>query len=406
VHGRCRPADDAARAERGSADFLNEAASTVSSSSTTPSTTSLLPPGRAIGGYTIERVLGEGASGIVYAAKAPDQARVALKVIHREHLADRQIFGRFRREAAILTRLEGEHLVKLLEFVEDQGLLAIALEYVDGVSLESVLKERSALPLGEAIEIALQICAALGSAHAAGVIHRDLKPANVLVESAGGGADVRVRVVDFGLAKAVHGEHGTTGLTEQDMIFGTPEYMAPEQARGDEADFRCDLYAAGVILYEMAIGKVPFKGPTAIATMTAQLTEEPPPARVSAPNRPLSPALEAVVMRALSKDRDARYPSARAFAEALAAAREQLLVIAPAKIDDPLSFGTNDTDLNVAARTSLEHSLTVRSDPTSQVVAEAETERKPQSKERWLWAVVAIVAAAIGIGIGVLFGTR
>jgi serine/threonine-protein kinase len=368
---------------------------------------SALPPGRAIGPYTVGEILGEGASGIVYAARDKHGARVALKVIHRELLADRQIFGRFRREAAILKRLEGEHLAKLLDFVDDDGLLAIALEYVEGTSLETLLKE-GPLPLERAIEITLQICAGLGSAHAAGVIHRDLKPANVLLRRPhdGSGEPIFARVVDFGLAKVVHGEPATTGLTEENMIFGTPEYMAPEQARGDEVDSRCDLYAAGVMLYEMSVGKVPFKGRTPIATMTAHLTEVPPSPRASAPGRALPPALEVVVLRALAKDPKDRYPTARAFAEALAAARDPQLVIQPKRVDDPVSLGVGDTDLHMSTTTALRQSPTPPSDSGPVGASDAPIAREPGGKDRWVWAIVAILAAAIGVTIGVIVGGR
>src|SRR5262249_23897596 len=155
----------------------------------------------------------------------------------------------------------------------------IALEYVEGTSLDAMLCDTPRLDPAQAIEIMLQICAALGSAHAAGIVHRDLKPANVLIEkpsvpdSGSGRGALPGRVVDFGLAKVVQGEPRITGLTEAGMIFGTPEYMAPEQVRGEEVDHRSDLYSAGVILYQMVVGEVPFKRKSAILTMTAHITD-------------------------------------------------------------------------------------------------------------------------------------
>ncbi|HVY44549.1 MAG TPA: serine/threonine-protein kinase [Minicystis sp.] len=389
---------------------------------------SLLPPGtRAAGRYEVVRVLGKGAQGIVYEARRDDGERVALKVIHRHLLGDRQIFRRFHREANILKRLEGEHLVRFVDFIDHDGLLMIALELVEATSLEELLRKEP-IALKTAFEITLQICAALGVAHAAGTVHRDLKPANVLVEHAGDGdRPLRVRVVDFGLAKVVHGEQMSTGLTEQDMIFGTPEYMAPEQARGDDADGRADLYAAGVMLYEMAVGTVPFHERTPLATMTAHLTQEPPAPRSRAPGRGISAALETVIQRALAKDPADRYPTARAFAEALAAARDQAVVITPRKL--AAGDATSDTDLSLSTtglgiaktlpemaplpRDSIAH--TQKSPALPPEVDAGAREREagalvpaPPStarRDRWIWALV-LVAAVVGVAIGAFVGAR
>jgi serine/threonine-protein kinase len=383
---------------------------------------SMLPAGRRVASrYEIESVIGEGTSGVVYLARRIEGGgRVALKVIHRHLHHDRQIFGRFQREAGILKRIEGQHLVKLLDFIEEDGLLIIALEHVDGRSLEERLEERAPLDIAEAVEITLQVCAALGAAHAAGVVHRDLKPANVLIERVGRGAGPHARVVDFGLAKVVHGEHMTTGLTEQDMIFGTPEYMAPEQVRGDDVDPRCDLYAAGVMLYEMVVGAVPFDRGTPMAKMTAHLSEAPPSPRSRQPNNGISTALEAVILRALAKDRDERYPSARALAQALAAARDRPLVIAPTGDTDP-NVATSDTDLQVVTvgltpATALPSdkilepadalAKTGKYDVGAALVPAASAAARKGGHDRLIWAVVALIAAAVGVTIGILFGTQ
>ena len=386
--------------------------------------------------YQIESVIGEGASGVVYLARGEGDERLALKVIHRHLCGDRQIYKRFHREAAILKRVEGPHVVRLLDFVEHDGLLMIALEYVEGASLEELLAREAPLDPGRAVEIALQICAALESAHGAGVVHRDLKPGNVLLQRApgDGAAAPRIKVVDFGLAKVVHGEQMTTGLTEQDMIFGTPEYMAPEQVRGEEADLRCDVYALGCIVYEMAVGKPPFPRRTAMAAMTAHLAEAPQPPRMARPDGGVSSALEAVILRALAKKPEDRYPGARAFAEALAACRiEDRVVARPGAVD------ITDPDLR---RTGFEHSPTIPSDPPSDmptpippggktlglavtlpvdsappglkpaprpppdVKVAAPAPRPRRLSDQALWIVIAVVFAAIGIAIGTLVGRR
>lgn len=388
-----------------------------------------MPPGHRVGGrYAIIGTLGEGGSGTVYlaqdltdqAASLAERRRVVLKVIHRHLCGDRQIYGRFQREAAILERLESDHVVRLLEVLEEDELPVLVLEHAGGRSLDEFLRERAPVALDLAVEIMLQVCAGLGAAHAASVIHRDLKPANVLVSlAAASPGGVHVRVLDFGLAKIVHGEKMVTGLTEHDMIFGTPEYMAPEQARGDEVDARCDLYAAGVMLYELATGSVPFCGRTPIASMTAHLSETPPSPRASRPD--ISPALEAVILRALAKAKEDRYPSARAFAEALAATREPARVVATS---DPhtVSADLADTDLHVdspgkAHAEPLPNAGELGGGAQAGVgpvhsleEAVAPTKRAPLSRSMrgglGLWMAVAVMAVLVGVVIGVLVGVR
>jgi eukaryotic-like serine/threonine-protein kinase len=383
-----------------------------------------LPAGKVVGErYAIEEVIGEGAHGVVYAARrmADSGERVALKVLHRHLCGDEQVKKRFLREADILKRLDGEHVAKLLDFVDEDGQLSIALELVEGGSLEALLGLEAPLPVKLALEITLQVCAALGVAHAAGVVHRDLKPANVLLERRAGESGVPlVRVVDFGLAKVIHGQAEATGLTEQDMIFGTPQYMSPEQALGEETDERTDLYAAGVMLYEMVVGTVPFNGPTVMAALSAHLTQEPPPPRVARPDRSISPTLEAVILRALSKERQGRYASARAFAEALVSAAEESLIVVPSPIADAASIAEGDTDLNIGEAVTLvpassEPPLSPFVPPAREVaVAAIDAEAAPRAltepphapRSRWLWALVAVVAAVVGVAIGAIVGMR
>jgi eukaryotic-like serine/threonine-protein kinase len=277
-----------------------------------------------IGPYAIRGVLGEGGTGIVYDAALDDGTAVALKVMHATLAGDQQIRGRFKREAAILRRLDGAHVCPVLDLGEvpsgDGSLLYLALPKIEGESLADVLA-RGRLPRDRALDIALDVLDALASAHAHDVIHRDLKPANVLLDRQN-----KVIVVDFGMSKIITGAGtGTTNLTTHNMVFGTPEYMSPEQARGDDLDARCDVYAAGIMLYEMLTGAPPFSGPTPLSVLTAHLTSEVP--RPSE-REPMSPALEAVVLHALARDREARYPTASALADALRHARK-----APADVE-------------------------------------------------------------------------
>ena len=293
------------------------------------------------GKYEVRGVLGEGGTGIVYdALRISDEKAVALKVMHDMLAGDKQIRGRFQREAAILRRLEGDHVCPILDFGEvpsekdGASVLYIALPKIEGESLADVLA-RGPIEVERALDIMLQVLEALTAAHGHGIIHRDLKPANVLLE---GGK--KAMVVDFGMSKIITGAGmGTTNLTTHNMVFGTPEYMSPEQARGDDLDARCDVYAAGVMLYEMLTGAPPFTGETPLSVLTAHLTSElePPSKRPNAAGR-VTPALEAVVMSALARDRDERYASATAFAAALKLARvrpDDVSSLRPAAISSP-----------------------------------------------------------------------
>jgi serine/threonine-protein kinase len=402
----------------------------VAGASIPPSSTQRLAAGRVVAGrYSVESVVGEGATGVVYVAhRVPDVggkpgatpipagARVALKVIHRHLCGDPQVYRRFEREADVLKRLEGNHIVRLRDVVDDDGLIVLVLDYVDGRSLEAVI--RDSLPdLSTAVEIVLQICAALGAAHAAGFVHRDLKPGNVLIEGAiGDGRVPTVWVVDFGLAKALSNDMPAgTALTEQNMILGTPEYMSPEQVRGDEVDRRCDIYAAGVILFELVTGRVPFTGRNAITAMTAHLSEPVPSPRAVRPDRGITPALEAVIMRALAKEPADRYPTARAFAEALAAARDAHHVIAPrSAADSAEDISTVDTELELgkampevrAAVAAAMSPAAARTAPSPSLATPTPEGARPGQASRWVWIVVAVIFAVVAVAIGATFGAR
>lgn len=301
------------------------------------------------GKYEVVGVLGEGGTGIVFDAKRiADGKAVALKVMHPHLAGEKQIVGRFQREAAILKRLEGPHICPILELgeAEDDGkaVLYIVLPKLEGMSLEEVLEKEGPLEVDRALDIVLEVCAALRIAHAQGVIHRDLKPANVILEDG-----KKVVVVDFGMSKIVTGAGtGTTNLTAHNMVFGTPEYMSPEQARGDELDARCDVYAVGVMLYELLTGKPPFTGATPLGVLTEHLTGTIAPPSMRAPEGRVTKALESVVMHALARDRDHRYPSASALAAAILHARSRPEDVVSLR---PEAFATNPAGTDAFAQT-------------------------------------------------------
>jgi eukaryotic-like serine/threonine-protein kinase len=377
--------------------------------------------------YEVVGVLGEGGTGIVYDAVTSDGQHVALKVMHTALAGDKQIRGRFQREAVILRRLEGEHVCPIIDFGEVPGeeegttLLYIALPKIDGESLAALLS-KGPIDVDRALDIMLEVLAALASAHKQGVIHRDLKPANVLLRSG-----KSVVVVDFGMSKIITGAGiGTTNLTTHNMVFGTPEYMSPEQARGEDLDARCDVYAAGVILYEILTGAPPFTGATPLSVLTAHLTSElqPPSTRPGGAGR-VTPALEIAVLNALARDRDQRYPSAVAFAAAITHARAAPQDTASLK---PAAFSTSTpgtdafaatlpvavvgaVDVDVTAPTLLGERRPPQKSKSSRPPSSAPTALRsrpppePQSAMR-TWVVVWIVVGIASIAVGVYFALR
>jgi serine/threonine-protein kinase len=367
-----------------------------------------LSSGRVLGGkFEIVGVLGEGGTGIVYdAVRLEQKDSIALKVIHGHLLGDKQIRGRFTREAAILRRLEGPHLCPILDFGEvpdpkheTAGLLYIALPKIEGIGLDRLIKEEGPLAIPVALDLVLQVCDALKAAHSQGVIHRDLKPANVILRDG-----KHAVVVDFGMAKIVTGGGtGTTALTAHNMVFGTPEYMAPEQARGDELDARCDVYATGVILYELITGAVPFTGATPLNVLTAQLTAQPAPPRARAPARDISPALEAVVMHAITKDPAARYATAEALATAI--------VHAQARPDDIAGVRPGAYRIDTGEELIDGHAATI---PSPLTVPPPERRPLPSTVppaaarglSRGGWALIWVIAVGVSISLGVWLSLR
>lgn len=249
--------------------------------------------------YTLEESVGSGGMAEVWRARDEVLGRsVAVKILH-EHLAgDRQIFERFRREAVTAARLSHPAVVRVFDTGVDGERCFIVLELIAHHTLADVLEEEGPLSPDRAVPIVRGILDGLTHAHRHGIVHRDLKPANVLVH------DGHVKVADFGIAKAAF----TGDLTATGELLGTAAYLAPEQVEGSDVDHRADLYAVGVILYEMLTGRRPFEADTAIAAATLRLTTDPPPPGSLRAGIP--PGLEAVVLRALARDPDERFQSA------------------------------------------------------------------------------------------------
>ncbi|HEY5926120.1 MAG TPA: protein kinase [Kofleriaceae bacterium] len=276
------------------------------------------------GRYYVQRKLGEGGMGVVFAVKhAVIERPLAIKVLKREVMRDAAVIQRFIQEAKAASRIGHPNIVDVTDFGKTpDGMTYSVMEFVDGTTLKSVIKSASPLPAERAVRIAAQIARALAAAHVKGIVHRDLKPENVFLIDRDGRPDF-VKIVDFGIAKVtpVDGApHDPTAprLTRAGSVFGTPEYMAPEQASGrGDTDHRVDIYALGVILYEMLVGKVPHKGESMIRTIAMQLLEPViPPSQVN-PSLRIPAAIEAIVMKALAKQREDRYDSMSAMLVAL-----------------------------------------------------------------------------------------
>jgi len=266
--------------------------------------------GANFGQYKILAPIGEGGMGMVYRAHDTLLNReVAVKVLPPELARDHEFVSRFRREAETAAGLDHPHIVAIYNIGEQDGVHYLAMRLLEGRPLNQILKHSGALPPERALHITEQVARALDYAHARGVIHRDVKPANIMV-----GADEHVTLMDFGIAKAMSGSR----LTRTGTMIGTPEYMAPEQFTGEQVDLHADIYALGVVLYEMLTGRVPFTGETPVSISHAHVYQTPAPPRQH--NAQIPPAVEQVVLRALGKRPEARYSNAGALADALRAA--------------------------------------------------------------------------------------
>ncbi len=274
--------------------------------------------------YRLGRKLGEGASGVVYEAEHVELGRkLAVKILGPEHAASPVALERFRREARAVANLSHANVVQLYDFGKSlDGHAFLAMELCSGQTLDSRLR-RGPLGWREAVGIAIEAARALEAAHAAGLVHRDLKPPNLMLAEAGadGGAP-GVKLLDFGVATALtEGEQRPPSDKERALrgfaVFGTPEYMAPEQVAGDSVDGRADLYALGCVLYEMLTGVAAFEGTSSVMVMGKQLNETPQAPRVRAPRRAIPRSVEAVVVCAMAKSKAARFASAERMREAL-----------------------------------------------------------------------------------------
>lgn len=271
-------------------------------------------PGTELDGFVIDAVAGQGGMGVVYRARQrrPDRV-VALKVI-AAGLADDPKFGaRFRRESTIAAQIEHPNVIPVHAVGEAHGVLYIAMRFVEGTDLRRLLTQEGRLEQGRAAKIVDQIAQALDAAHAHGLVHRDVKPANILISTIGDRDHVYLS--DFGISRHIEGSQALTGTG---AFIGTIDYVSPEQARGERADARSDVYSLGCVLFEALSGAVPFPLDNDLAKLYAHDSSPPPSILERAPH--VAPAFEPVLKRALAKSADDRYPSAGDLGRAAVAA--------------------------------------------------------------------------------------
>ncbi|MBZ5622055.1 MAG: protein kinase [Acidobacteriia bacterium] len=279
-----------------------------------------LPPGRDVAGrFRIRRFIAHGGMGDVYEAEDLElRERVALKTVRAEVVEDPQALSRFKREILVGKKITHPNVCRVHDLGIDRTpggstMLFLTMEFLDGETLSSRIR-RGPIPQNEAVPLIEEMAGALSAAHQAGIVHRDFKSGNVMLVGAEGRA--RAIITDFGLARAMRTSDSTVSMTESGTTMGTPAYMAPEQVRGEAATPASDIYALGVVMYEMLTGRCPFVGETPLVVGTKQLHEEPAPPRTLAPH--LDPKWDQVILRCLRKAPGERFSSAPAVVAALA----------------------------------------------------------------------------------------
>ncbi|MEM6960938.1 MAG: serine/threonine-protein kinase [Myxococcota bacterium] len=313
--------------------------------------------GREIAGqFRIVQRIGSGGMGAVYRAEQVDMNRfVAIKILHSKYLPRADLVSRFRREARAMSHLSHPNTARVfLHGQLEDGACYFVMEYLEGCNLAQVVRDEGPIEPGRAIHIMVQVCGALEEAHRMGIIHRDLKPENIFLTCQGGIEDFP-KVLDFGLAKVTERQMRPDSLilTRKGMVFGTPEFMSPEQARGKTLDARSDIYSLGMISYEMLTGKLPFDAKQPMEYINHHLNTSPIPLGERAPQLHIPAGLDAALMRALAKEPAYRFETAALFAQALQSCDEEpwnahptgMLPARPSTRETP-TFVDGDNDLH------------------------------------------------------------
>lgn len=279
---------------------------------------------RLFGDYVITRKLGEGGMGAVYLARQQAiNQDIAIKVLHGRAAESAEIIERFNREARVIAMLTHPNIIRVFIFGRTpDNLMYLAMEYVKGRELREELRKG---PMDEltAIKIIKQTCSALQEAHDLDIVHRDLKPDNILLTEFRGESHF-VKILDFGIAKITNQEGAEKQLTQAGIVYGTPEYLSPEQAQAKQLDHRTDIYSLGVMLYEIMTGKVPYQSSSAVEVLTMHVFNEPVPPSQVAPGR-LSPTMENIILKAMAKNPENRFSSALDMFRALEMREQEIL---------------------------------------------------------------------------------
>lgn len=277
--------------------------------------------GKTIAGrYEILQKLGEGGMGVVYKAMQTSVERiVALKILHPHMTGNEEALKRFQREAKTTSKLRQANAIHIYDFGVEGSLSFLVMEYIEGESLDDVIRKSGALELPRVANIVRQVCYALAEAHDLGIVHRDLKPSNIYLSRKRDGSE-EVKVLDFGIAKVVGEQQGMTRLTQTGMIIGTPQYMSPEQVEGLPLDHRSDVYSLGIIMYELLTGETPFQADTPFQLLMKHVKEKPVPPRKFRPNLAIPEAVEKIVLKALEKEPGKRFQSISELQQSLEAA--------------------------------------------------------------------------------------
>jgi serine/threonine-protein kinase len=278
--------------------------------------------------YQITAVLGEGGMGKVYKGRQESVGRdVAIKTLHKQLLENEQLLSRFKREAKTACALKHQHSVEVNTFGQIEapgkpydGIPYMVMEFVTGKPLTKAIEQSKRLDEARSIHIMLQVCEVLEEAHRLGIVHRDLKPDNIVLTERGRNKDY-VKILDFGIAKIKDESEGGTGtkLTQAGTVFGTPQYLSPEQAAGTPVDHRSDIYSMGIILYEMLTGRVPFHADSAVGFLLKHVSETPVPPRQFEPSANISEEMERIILKAIEKDPAHRHQSVSELGDALQA---------------------------------------------------------------------------------------
>ncbi|MGH9639705.1 MAG: serine/threonine-protein kinase, partial [Bryobacteraceae bacterium] len=333
--------------------------------------------------YELLAEAGHGSMGNVYKARDRETGEtVALKLLKPEIASDQTMMERFKKELLFARKITHKNVCRVYDFNRIGGIAYTSMEFVEGDSLRAVLNRFGGLPLRKGLDVALQMCSALQEAHAQGIVHRDLKPENVMVDAQG-----NVKIMDFGIARSMDAMTRLTG-----SMVGTPAYMAPEQVSGKQVDFRTDIYALGLILYEIFTGQPAFQAENAVAVALKQMREAPKPPHEIDASIPFG--IERVIMKCLQKDPTSRFQSVSQLADALRAPAAAVSASAPSitaagVLDAPPSINST-----AAATNRTTHGTPFAPHPLYGASALSAAEPKRASKSGWVLVLILLAGGA------------